>query len=41
MKAMLSGFVVMALIGTGAYAALDQIGFWTQERQSGASVRLD
>ncbi len=41
MKAILTGFAAMVLIAIGAYAALDQIGFSSQERNSGAAVRLD
>ncbi len=41
MKAMLSAFVVMALITVGAYYGLHEAGFGTGERQSSDSVRLD
>ena len=41
MKAMLSAFVVMALISVGAYFGLHEVGFGTDERQASDSVRLD
>ncbi len=41
MKAMLSAFVAMALISVGAYYALNEAGFGSDERQSSASVRID
>ena len=41
MKAMLSAFVVMALISVGAFYGLRAAGFGTGEFQSSDSVRLD
>lgn len=42
MKAMLSAFVVMALISVGAWYGLNQLGFSSSEQQtSGGSVRID
>jgi len=41
MKAMLAGFAAMALIAIGAYYALQDIGFSSQDRNAGADVRLD
>ena len=41
MKAMWAGFAVMVLIAFGAYYVLNDIGFSSQERNTGASVRLD
>jgi hypothetical protein len=41
MKAMMSGFIAMAVIAVGAYFVLHEAGFSSQESQSGANVRLD
>ena len=41
MKAMLSAFVVMALIAVGAYFGLQSAGFGSGEHQASDSVRLD
>lgn len=41
MKAMLIGFVAIAVIAVGAHYALDEIGFTAAQRTSGDSVRLD
>lgn len=41
MKAMLTGFAAMVLIAIGAYVGLNQLGFTSQARHSGADVRLD
>lgn len=42
MKAMLSAFVVMALISVGAFYGLNAVGFSSSDRQtSGNAVRLD
>lgn len=41
MKAMLSGFALTFLIMFGAYFALQQVGFSSQERTSGQAVRLN
>ena len=41
MKAILAGFLAMALIAIGAYAGLTHMGLTSQARNSGADVRLD
>jgi len=41
MKAMLSAFVVMALISVGAFYGLNAAGFGSGESQAGDAVRLD
>ncbi|WP_303048842.1 hypothetical protein [Phaeobacter sp. HF9A] len=41
MKAMLTGFALIAVLAVGADFALDHAGFSSQERGSGASVRLN
>lgn len=41
MKAMLTGFAAMIVISVGAYVALGEIGFSSQDANSGANVRLD
>ncbi|WP_276606308.1 hypothetical protein [Pacificoceanicola onchidii] len=41
MKAMFAGFAAMILIAFGAYFALQEIGFSTQDLSSGANVRLE
>lgn len=41
MKAMITGFAVMILIGALAWAGLDRAGFSSAEVHSGDSVRLD
>ncbi len=41
MKAMLAGFAAMIVISIGAYFALGEMGFSSQEAGSGANVRLE
>jgi len=41
MKAMLAGFAAIAVIGIAAHFGLAEIGFSSQDRQSGDAVRLD
>ncbi|MDO6482637.1 hypothetical protein Q4525_04940 [Shimia thalassica] len=41
MQAMLAGFAAIIIIAIGANLVLDQIGFSSQDRYSGADVRLD
>lgn len=41
MKVMLWAFVAMAVIGVGSHYVLGNIGFSSEERMSGADVRLD
>lgn len=41
MKAMLMGFAAMAVITVGAWYALGQAGFSSEEVYSGSSVRLN
>lgn len=41
MKAMLAGFVAVAVIGVVAYFGLHEIGFSSAEVYSGENVRLD
>jgi hypothetical protein len=41
MKAMLSGFVAIIVIGVAAYFGLHEIGFSSAEVYSGPNVRLD
>ncbi|WP_300519848.1 hypothetical protein [Aliiroseovarius sp.] len=41
MKAMLTGFVAIAVIAVGANLILDNAGFAARDVQSGAAVRLD
>ncbi|WP_420325686.1 hypothetical protein [Mameliella sp.] len=41
MKAMLSGFVAMILLAVGAWYGLNEMGFSSADKQSGANVRLD
>ena len=41
MKAMWAGFAAMVLIAVGSYYGLNELGFSSQERGSGAAVRLD
>lgn len=41
MKAMLSGFAAMIVLGVGAWYALDEIGFSSADQFSSPSVRLD
>ena len=41
MKAMLLGFIAIAVIGVGAYYGLHALGFSSAEMYSGGSVRLD
>lgn len=41
MKAMLTGFAAVAVIALGANLLLNQAGFASHEKLSGASVRLE
>lgn len=41
MKAMLAGFAAIIIIAIGSNLVLDNIGYSSQDRYSGASVRLD
>lgn len=41
MKSMLIAFFAIAVIGTGAHFALQEMGFSAQEVSSGPAVRLD
>ncbi|WP_281347161.1 hypothetical protein [Tritonibacter litoralis] len=41
MKVMLAGFAAIAIIAVAADFVLDEIGFASAERQSGANVRLE
>lgn len=41
MKAMFAGFAAIAVIGIAAHFGLAEIGFSSEERNSGAAVRLD
>jgi hypothetical protein len=41
MKAMLAGFVAVAVIGVVAYFGLHEIGFSSQQVYSSENVRLD
>jgi hypothetical protein len=41
MKAMLTAFVVAAVIAVGAYYTLNYMGFGAGEHSAGADVRLD
>jgi hypothetical protein len=41
MKAMLTGFIAIAVIAVGANLILDNAGFAARDVQSGAAVRLD
>ncbi|WP_261395671.1 hypothetical protein [Salipiger bermudensis] len=41
MKAMLTGFVAIIVIGVAAYYGLHEIGFSSAEVYSGPNVRLD
>ena len=41
MKAMLSAFVLTAVIAVGAWYGLHQAGFSSGDRMSGDAVRLD
>jgi len=41
MKAMLSGFAAIIVIGVAAYFGLHEIGFSSAEVYSGPNVRLD
>jgi len=41
MKAMLAAFVAIAVIAVGSNLYLSQAGFSSQDRASGAAVRLD
>ena len=41
MRAMMTGFAAIVLIGVGAYYALDQAGFSSEQVYSNQNVRLD
>ncbi|GAB5432418.1 MAG: hypothetical protein EpisKO_17880 [Epibacterium sp.] len=41
MKAMLTGFAIIAVIAVGADLALEQAGYSAQEQNSGTAVRLN
>ncbi|WP_261332018.1 hypothetical protein [Mameliella sediminis] len=41
MKAMLAGFTAMILLAVGAWYGLNELGFSSADRNSGANVRLD
>ena len=41
MKAMLSAFLAIAIIGVVAFYGLKEVGFSSSERQTGDAVRLD
>ncbi len=41
MKTMILAFVAIVVIAFGAQATLDNLGFSTQDRATGPSVRLD
>ena len=41
MRVMLYGFAAVLVIAAASDFVLDQIGFSSEERQSGASTRLD
>ncbi len=41
MKAMLTGFAAVVIVAAGAYYALGQMGFSSQEKYSSQNVRLD
>ena len=41
MKAMLSAFAAIVAISIGAYFALNEVGFSSEERLAGDAVRLD
>lgn len=41
MKAMLTGFVAIIVIGVAAFYALDRAGFSSEEVHSSGNVRLD
>ena len=41
MKVMMYSFAAVLLIAVGSHFVLDQIGFSSEERMSGASTRLD
>ncbi len=41
MKSFLAAIVALAVIGVGAYFALDEVGYSSAERLSAPSVRLD
>ena len=41
MKTMLIAFVAIAVIAVGANLVLDNIGYSSQDRAAGSSVRLD
>ena len=38
---MFLAFAAIAIIGVGAYFALQNLGFSTEERQAGDAVRID
>lgn len=41
MKAMLAGFVAIAVIGVAAYYGLNELGFSAHEAYSGPNVRVE
>ena len=41
MRAMFMAFIAIAVIGVGAYYALQNAGFSSDERQSGDAVRIN
>ena len=41
MKAMIAGFAAIVLLSVGAWMALGELGFSTEERQTSPNVRLD
>ncbi|MFU1477976.1 hypothetical protein ACM25N_09810 [Roseovarius sp. C7] len=41
MKAILTGFIAIALISVGAYYALNGVGYSSQEKFSGDNVRVE
>lgn len=41
MKAMLTGFAAVVVIGVGAYVVLGELGFSSRDVYSGPNVRLD
>jgi hypothetical protein len=41
MKAMMMGFAALIVISVGAYFGLQELGYSTEARRSGDTVRLD
>ncbi|MFA3916550.1 hypothetical protein [Ruegeria hyattellae] len=41
MKAMMMGFAALIVISVGAYFGLQELGYATEARRSGDTVRLD